>query len=98
MFRVLFVGKECLCLVRVMLLVPFVFGETSASCLSHAPCPVRLGEKKKLTVEFREDIPRKDVCYVDERALFRVRVYRVDFTEPTCARLMWFGICVVGIS
>ena len=73
-------------------------GKTSASCLSHAPCPVRLGEKKKLTAEFREDIPRKDVCYVDERALFRVRVYRVDFTEPTCARLMWFGICVVGIS
>ena len=27
MFRVLFVGIECLCLVRVMLLVPFVFGE-----------------------------------------------------------------------
>ena len=98
-----------------MLLVPFVFGETfasclshapgpvrfgetSASCLSHAPCPVRVGEKKKPMAEFCEDIPRKDVYYVDERALFRVRVYRVDFTEPTCARLMWFGICVVGIS
>ena len=37
--------------------------------MSHAPCPVRLGEKKKLTAEIREDIPRKDVCYVDERAL-----------------------------
>ena len=78
---------------------PVRLGEkTSASCLSHAPCPVCLGEKKKLTAEFREDIPRKDVCYVDERALFRVRVYRVDFTELTCARLMWFGIRVVGTA
>ena len=50
--------------------------------MSHAPRPVRLGVKKKLTAEFREGIPRKDVCYVYERVLFRVRVYLDDFTEP----------------
>ena len=31
---------------------------------------------------------RKDVCYVDECVSWRARVYRVDFTIPTCARLM----------
>ena len=82
-----------------MPLVPSVLGKTSASCLSHAPRPVCLGLRKRFKpFEFREDIPRKDVCYVDERVLFRVRVYRVDFTEPTCARLTWFGICVAGTA
>ena len=82
-----------------MLLVPSVFGEIF--CVMFESCSLSrpsLGKKKKLTAEFREGLSRKDVCYVDERVLFRVRVYRVDFTEPTCARLMWFGICVVGIS
>ena len=38
-------GRECLCLVRVMLVVPSVLGKTSASSLSHAPRPVCLVEK-----------------------------------------------------
>ena len=81
-----------------MILVPSV-REKNVCVLFESCSSSRLsGEKRNKTFEFREDISRKDVCYIDGRVLFRVRVYRVDFTESPCARLMWFGICVVGTA
>ena len=50
--------------------------------------PSVLEVKLSVILGFCEYFPRKDVFYVNERVLFRARVYRVDFTEPTCARLM----------